>query len=99
MGALAELGYSQLGALAPSCRFLWFRFAPGLQIEGAVDVHHEIKLLFSFNTVILSIWLLSLVLPQGEKMIARAPDVTFMYQAETRRKCRWAKGMHFSRLN
>lgn len=50
------------------------------RLEG--DAHHVIKLLFSFYTVILSIWRLSSMLPHGQKMIDRAPDAISMYLAE-----------------
>lgn len=58
-------------------------------------MHHVIKLLFSFYTVILSIWRLSSMLPPGQKMTDRAPDTTSMYQAEEKEE-RWKdKGYAF----
>lgn len=60
-----------------------------------VNVHHEIKLLLSFYIVIFSIWLASLMLPLSQKMAAKAPDITSMYQAEKRRKDEKVKGCAF----
>lgn len=70
---------------------------PRLEVDG----HHEIRLLLSFYsveiyTIILSIWLSSSMSPHGQKMTARAPDITSMHQAERRRKGGRAKGVHFS---
>lgn len=60
-----------------------------------VDIHHEIKLLLIFYTVILSTWLPASVLPHGQKMTDRGPGITSTYQAEKGEIGR-AKGVHFS---